>query len=48
MSEVSGIELEKEDNCIEDYEEYTNRMQEIWGYDQSYIETARSYRTNSI
>ena len=47
-SHVQFHYFDEEDDCIEDYEEYTNRMQEIWGYDQSYIETARSYRTNSI
>ena len=48
MSEVSGIELEKKvpkggDACF-----VKGLHKEIWGYDQSYIETARSYRTNSI
>lgn len=46
MSEVSGIELEKDAAGNKQLRPY--RLKEIWGYDQSYIETARSYRTNSI
>ena len=45
MSEVSGIELEKD---AAGNNSYVRILKEIWGYDQSYIETARSYRTNSI
>lgn len=45
MSEVSGIELEKD---AQEQQLRPYRLKEIWGYDQSYIETARGYRTNSI
>lgn len=29
-SHVQFHYFDEEDNCIEDYEDYTNRMQEIW------------------
>lgn len=38
----------EEDNCIEDYEEYTNRMQEIWGDDPYNIEPTESYCERAI
>lgn len=37
MSEVSGIELEKMQAGNNSY--VRHRLKEIWGYDQSYIET---------
>ena len=33
---------------IEDYEEYTNRMQEIWGYDPYNVEPIESYCEKAI
>lgn len=46
MSEVSGIRIGE--RCGREQQLRPYRLKEIWGYDQSYIETARSYRTNSI
>ena len=40
--------FDEEDNCIEDYEEYTNRMQEIWGYDPYNVEPTESYCEKAI
>ena len=38
----------KKHNSIEDYEEYTNRMQEIWGYDPYNVEPIESYCERAI
>ena len=41
-SHVQFHYFDEEDNCIEDYEKYTNRMQEIWGYDPYNVEPTES------
>lgn len=47
-SHVQFHYFDEEDNCIEDYEEYTNRMQEIWGYDPYNVEPIESYCEKAI
>lgn len=47
-SHVQFHYFDEEDNCIEDYEEYTNRMQEIWGDDPYNIEPTESYCEKAI
>ena len=47
-SHVQFHYFDEEDNCIEDYEEYTNRMQEIWGYDSYNVEPTESYCERAI
>lgn len=40
--------FDEEDNCIEDYEAYMNRMQEIWGDDPYSVEPTESYCERAI
>lgn len=47
-SHVQFYYFDEEDDCIEDYEEYTNRMQEIWGYDPYNVEPTESYYERAI
>lgn len=47
-SHVQFHYFDEEDDCIEDYEEYTNRMQEIWEYDSYNVEPTESYCKKAI
>lgn len=47
-SHVQFYYFDEEDNCIEDYEKYMNRMQEIWGYDPYNVEPIESYCERAI